>query len=170
MAIMLVKIAKILISDFRLIVFLEKRNHIPINANMRKTDKNPKDNDKLVVICSATESVKLSWLIKKGFRALRYLKDGNPIIPEVEIPIPDTTNEIKRNTQLRIFVRSLLNFITIPDRIIKIVGRRITNPAYPIINVDVLSNKRENIINEAENDGAAHIKKLSLFFMNGNAK
>ena len=37
---MLVNIAKILMSIFKLIVFLEKRNHIPITANIRKTDKN----------------------------------------------------------------------------------------------------------------------------------
>tara|TARA_Y100000746_G_C15185939_1_gene319360 strand:+ start:90 stop:272 length:183 start_codon:yes stop_codon:yes gene_type:complete len=60
MAIILIKMAKILISVFRLIVFLEKRNQIPIVANIIKTDKNVNDNDKLVVICSATESVKLS--------------------------------------------------------------------------------------------------------------
>ena len=60
MATMLVNIAKILISVFKLIVFLEKRNHIPIIANIRKTDKNVNDNVMLVVICSATESVKLS--------------------------------------------------------------------------------------------------------------
>ena len=57
---MLVNIAKILMSVFRLIVFLEKRNHIPITANIRKSDKNVNDNVMLVVICSATESVRLS--------------------------------------------------------------------------------------------------------------
>ena len=40
MATMLVNIAKILISVFRLIVFLENKNQIPITANIRKTDKN----------------------------------------------------------------------------------------------------------------------------------
>ena len=30
----------------------------------------------------------------------------------------------------------------------KIVGRRIANPAYPIMNVEVLSNNKENNINE----------------------
>ena len=60
MARILVKMAKILISIFRLIVFLENRNHIPITANIRKTDKNVNDSVMLVVICSATESVKLS--------------------------------------------------------------------------------------------------------------
>ena len=60
MATMPVNIAKILISVFRFIVFLEKRNQIPITANIRKTDKNVKDMVKLVVVCSATESVRLS--------------------------------------------------------------------------------------------------------------
>ena len=109
-------------------------------------------------------------MVKKGFTALRYLNEGNPIIPEFRIPIPDATNEIKTIVQLRIFVRSLENFITIPDIITKIVGRRIVIPAYPIMNVEVLSNIKENSINEAENVGAAHIMKLSLFFKNGNEK
>ena len=87
-------------------------------------------------------------MVKKGFTALRYLNEGNPIIPELEIPIPDATNETKTITQLRIFARSLENFITIPEIIIKIVGRRIANPAYPIMNVEVLSNIKENSINE----------------------
>ena len=167
---MLVNMAKILMSVLRLIVFLEKRNHIPITANIRKTDRKENDSDKLVVICSATESVKLSWVVKKGFTALRYLNDGNPIIPELEMPIPDATNETKMIAQLRIFARSLENFITIPEIIIKIVGRRIANPAYPIMKVEVLSNIKENSINEAENTGAAHIMKLSLFLKNGNEK
>tara|TARA_B100001559_G_scaffold182506_1_gene152797 strand:- start:177 stop:689 length:513 start_codon:yes stop_codon:yes gene_type:complete len=170
MAIILVKIAKILISVFKLIVFLEKRNHIPMTANIRKTDKNVNDKDKFVVVCSATESVKLSWAVKKGFTALRYLNVGNPTIPEFKIPIPDAINEINTIAQLRIFTRSLLNFITTPEIIMKIVGRRIANPAYPIMNVEVLSNIKENNIKDAENTGAAHIMKLFLFFMNGNAK
>ena len=170
MAIILMKIAKILISVFRLIVFREKRNQIPITANIRKTDRKVNDSDKLVVICSATESVKLSWVVKKGFTALRYLNDGNPIIPELEMPIPDATNETKTIAQLRIFTRSLLNFITTPEIIMKIVGRRIANPAYPIMNVEVLSNSKENNIKDAENVGAAHIMKLSLYLINGNSK
>ena len=162
--------AKILISVFRLIVFLEKRNQIPITANIRKTDKNVNDIDKLVVVCSATESVRLSWLVKKGFTALRYLNEGKPTTPELIIPIPDIINEIKRITELRIFVRSLLNFIIPPEIITKMVGMRIANPAYPIMNVEVLSNNKENSVREIENVGAAHIIKLSLFLMNGNEK
>ena len=116
-------------SVFRLIVFLEKRNHTPITANIMKIDKNVKDSVRLVVKCSATESVKLSWLVKKGFTALRYLNEGKPIIPELAIPIPDATNEIKTITQLRIFVRSVLNFMTNPEIIMKIVGSKSANPA-----------------------------------------
>ena len=52
----------------------------------------------------------------------------------------------------------------------KIVGRRIANPAYPIMNEEVLSNINENNISDVENAGAAHIMKLSLFFKNGNEK
>ena len=125
----LIKIAKILMSVFRLIVFLEKRNHIPITANIRKTERNVNDKFRLVVICSATESVKLSWLVKKGFTALRYLNEGGPIIPELNMPAPDTTKEIKIIAQLRIFARSLLNFITTPERITKNVGSKSANPA-----------------------------------------
>ena len=128
------------------------------------------DNERLVVVCSATESVRLSWSVKNGFTALRYLNEGNPITPELMIPIPDTKNEIRRIMQLRIFARSLLNFIIIPESIMKTVGRRIANPAYPIMNVEVLSNNKENSISETENAGAAHIMKLSLFLINGNEK
>ena len=167
---MLINIAKILMSVLRLIVFLEKRNHIPITANIRKTDRKVNDSDKLVVICSATESVKLSWVVKKGFTALRYLNEGNGIIPELEMPMPDATNETKTIAQLRIFTRSLENFMTIPEMIIKIVGRRIANPAYPIMKVEGLSNIKENSITDVENAGAAHIMKLSLFLKNGNEK
>ena len=167
---MLIKMAKILISVFKLIVFLEKRNHIPITANIRKTDKNVNDIFKLVVKCSATESVKLSWEIKKGFTALRYLKEGSPIAPELEIAIPDITNETNTIPQLRILARSLLNFMIRPEIIMKIVGSRSANPAYPIMNVVVLSNNKENNITDPENIGAAHIMKLSLFLKNGNEK
>ena len=125
----LIEIVKILMSVFRLIVFLEKRNHIPITANIRKTDRNVNDKDRLVVICSATESVKLSWLVKKGFTALRYLNEGRPTSPELDMPTPDARKEIKIITQLRIFARSLLNFITMPEMIMKNVGSKSANPA-----------------------------------------
>ena len=98
------------------------------------------------------------------------LKDGNGTMPVLEIPMPDITNDAKTKIQLRIFVFSLLNFIINPDIITKIVGRRIASPAYPIMNVEVLSIIKENSINDVENVGAAHKMKLSLFFMNGNEK
>ena len=52
----------------------------------------------------------------------------------------------------------------------KTVGRRNANPAYPIMNVEVLSNIKENNINDSENAGAAHMIKLSLFLKNGSEK
>ena len=56
------------------------------------------------------------------------------------------------------------------ETIMKSVGKRIVNPAYPIINVEVRSNIKENNTNDNENAGAAHIMKLSLFLRKGNAK
>ena len=44
--------------------------------------------------------------------AFRYLNDGNPIIPEFNIPIPDAIKETKIIIELRICVLSLLNFLT----------------------------------------------------------
>ena len=42
----------------------------------------------VVVACSATESVSMSVVVKSGFAALRYLKDGKLIMPEEAIAIP----------------------------------------------------------------------------------
>ena len=42
------------------------------------------------VACSDTESVSMSVVIKRGFAALRYLKDGKLIMPEETIAIPAT--------------------------------------------------------------------------------
>ena len=39
-----------------------------------------------------------------------------------------------------------------------------------MMNVEVLSNNKENNITDVENAGAAHIMKLSLFLKNGNEK
>ena len=52
----------------------------------------------------------------------------------------------------------------------KIVGRRIAIPAYPIMKVEVLSNNKENSINDAENEVAANIRKISFFLKNRNEK
>ena len=42
----------------------------------------------VVVACSDTESVSMSVVVKSGFAALRYLKDGKLIMPEEAIAIP----------------------------------------------------------------------------------
>ena len=140
-----------------------------------KTDKNVKDKDKLVVVCSATESVRLSWLVKNGFTALRYLNEGKFRYPELKIAIPDTTKPIKTPIQLRIIVFSELNFLIISHKITKIVGKIITNdiaftPEDPIKDAEVLSNINENIVKLIENIGSAQIEKFSVFLKNGTTK
>ena len=108
---------------------------------------------------------------KKNPAEINFIKEIFPLfnfIPETKRYI--AINAINRIPELRIFARSLLNFITNPESNMKIVGKRIANPAYPIMNVEVLSNIKENNINDIEKTGAAHIMKLSLFLMNGNEK
>ena len=74
--------AKIRLSILRSIVFLEKRNHIPIIEKIMKTETKMYDVDRSVVICSDTESVSGSKLVRNGLTALRYLNPGrltNPL-------------------------------------------------------------------------------------------
>ena len=92
-------------------------------------ERREKDNDKLVVKCSATESVNASFVVKNGFIALRYRKVGIDTNPEEAIPIPDTIIEIRNNIQFRILVESVLNFLIISETVAKIVGRSIITPA-----------------------------------------
>ena len=79
--------AKIRLSIFRSIVFLERRNHIPIIPNIIKTETNEYDASIVVVICSDTESVSGSVLVRNGFRAVRYLNAGRLTNPVEKIPI-----------------------------------------------------------------------------------
>ena len=102
--------------------------------------------------------------------ALRYLKLGVPNNPNEEIPIPVTTIDTKKRTQLRIFVFSELNFLIISEMITKNVGKRIIIPIYPIMNAEVLSNINENIIKLKENEGAAHIEKFFSFLKKGKKR
>ena len=53
----------------------------------------------VVVACSDTESVSMSVVIKRGFAALRYLKDGKLIMPEETITIPAVI-ALPNNTRL----------------------------------------------------------------------
>ncbi len=75
-----------------------KMNQIPIPAKIIRIDENQKDCPIVVVACSATESTNGSWVVRKGFTALRYLKVGNDknlelkfiiirVIPDVTVPI-----------------------------------------------------------------------------------
>ena len=133
-------------------------------------DKNVNDTPISVVICSATESVKASWLVKKGFTALRYLKDGKEINPLEKIPIPEIMIDIKRKKQFLNFLDSLLNFLIISERMTKSVGSKMIIPAYPIMKVVLFSNINENMIKLAENAGAAQIMKFFSFFTKGKMK
>ena len=121
--------AKIRLSVFRLVIFLEKRNQIPINPNTINTDKNPKEVVRVVVISSATESVKASCLVRNGLAALRYLNLGNSIIPVEKIPIVAIIMEPRNARQFRKCVDSLLNFLMISQIITKPVEKAMRTPA-----------------------------------------
>ena len=88
--------------------FFEKRIQIPIKPKTIKTDKKVNWRFKLVVICSATESVNGSVVVRNGLIALRYRNDGDPIKPELNKLTPETTRETRRIMQFLIFVDSLL--------------------------------------------------------------
>ena len=156
--------------DFKVILFFVKRIQIPIKANIRKTDRNVKDNVIFVVRCSATESVRGSVVVRNGLIALRYLKLGKPISPEFKIPILDITIEIKNIIQLRILTLGLLNFFIISDTTTKIVGKMIASAAKLMKNVVVLSKINDDRINDAAKIGAAHNAKFCSDFKNGNVK
>ena len=87
--------AKIRLSIFRSIVFLEKRNQIPIIAKIMKTDTKMYDVTRLVVICSDTESVSGSKLVRNGLTALRYLNPGKLTSPLLITPITEIIVEIR---------------------------------------------------------------------------
>ena len=108
---MLVIKAKIRISDFTRASFLENKAQPPITANIIKTESRVKDNVISVVICSATESVKESVLVKKGLIAFKNLNVGKATKPEENIPIPERIIEKRSIEQLRNFEDSLLNFL-----------------------------------------------------------
>ena len=167
--------AKIRLSIFRSIVFLEKRNHIPIIPNIIKTDTKMYDVLRDVVMCSDTESVNASDVVKKGFTAFKYLKDGTLRYPELKTATPDTMKPIITPILLRIIVFPELNFLIISHITTKIVGKIITNdnafkPVDPIKDAEVLSNINEKIVKLVANIGIAQIKKVSFFLKNGTAK
>ena len=62
-------------------------NHIPIPEKIIKTEWNINDCASVVVACSATESTNGTVVVKKGFKALRYLWLGNGKNWESELTI-----------------------------------------------------------------------------------
>ena len=87
---------------FRSIVFLEKRNHIPIIPKIMKTETKMYDVDRSVVACSETESVSGSKVVRNGLAALRYLNPGRLIIPLVKTPTIEIIIEPRSTEQFRI--------------------------------------------------------------------
>ena len=116
------------LSILRSIVFLEKRNHIPIIAKIMKTDTKANEVSILVVICSDTESVNGSKLVRNGLTALRYLNPGRLTIPLLRIPTTEMIMDIRTIEQFLICFDSLLNFLIISHIITYIVGKMISIP------------------------------------------
>ena len=121
--------AKIRLSIFRSIVFLENRNHIPIIPNIMKTDTKTYDVLRDVVMCSDTESVSESRLVRKGFIALRYLNPGRPTIPLAKTPIIEIIIDMRNMEQFRMCLDSLLNFLINSHTTTKTVERPTRSPA-----------------------------------------
>ena len=121
--------AKIRLSIFRSIVFLEKRNHIPIIPNIMKIDTKMYDVLRDVVMCSDTESVSGSRLVRKGFIALRYLNPGRPTIPLAKTPIIAIIIDVRNMEQFRMCLDSLLNFLINSHTTTKTVERPTRSPA-----------------------------------------
>ena len=82
-----------------------------------------------VVMCSDTESVNGSRLVRKGFIALRYLNPGRATIPLAKTPIIEIIIDVRNMEQFRICLDSLLNFLINSHTITKTVERPIRSPA-----------------------------------------
>jgi len=82
-----------------------------------------------VVICSDTESVSGSKLVRKGFIALRYLNPGRPTIPLAKIPVIAIIIDVRNMEQFRMCFDSLLNFLINSHTITKTVERPTISPA-----------------------------------------
>tara|TARA_B100000929_G_scaffold238513_1_gene195403 strand:+ start:179 stop:700 length:522 start_codon:yes stop_codon:yes gene_type:complete len=123
-----------------------------------------------VVACSDTESLSISVVIKRGFAALRYLKEGKSITPEDIIAIPDIIDPPKsarltRNCDLLnillIIIHATRNAVH-PTR--KNPLRPETN-AKPVFSNDIVVKRN---IDAKITD--THITNLLSFLRNGNAR
>jgi hypothetical protein len=123
-----------------------------------------------VVACSDTESLSISVVIKSGFAALRYLKEGKSITPEEIIAIPDIIDPTKSAKLTRNC--DLLNILLIIIHATRnVVHPTRKNPLRPETNAKpVFSN---DIVVKRNTDAkitATHITNLLSFLRNGNAR
>ena len=107
---------------------MEKINHAPITEKIMKIDRNVKLIVRLVVMCSATESVNASWVVRNGLTAFWYRNDGNPINPVEDKPIPEEIIAMRNNIQFLILEELELNFLIISEPITNTVGIKIMKP------------------------------------------
>ena len=121
--------AKIRLSVLISIVFLEKRNHIPIIAKIMNTDTKMYDVARSVVICSDTESVNGSKLVRNGFAALRYLNPGRLANPLIKTPILEIIIVPRTIEQFLICLDSSLNFLIISHMTTYMVEKIMSIPA-----------------------------------------
>ena len=134
----------------------------------------------VVVACSDTESVSMSVLIKKGFAALRYLKDGKLIMPEEAIAIPAIIVPPKSARPLRncaffnIFLIMTYTTRNPVHPIRKIPVRLVINVNPPVSSGNPIAfNKSNNTDTKMNTDVKitdVHMMNLLSFLRNGNAR
>ena len=134
----------------------------------------------VVVACSDTESVSMSVVIKRGFAALRYLKDGQLMLAEEAITIPAIIVPPKS-------ARPLRNLALL--KIFLIIMHATRNPVHPIrksplrleINInppvaagdaDIFNNSNNTVTKRNTDVKIAETCMMNLlsFLRNGNAR
>ena len=78
-----------------------KINHTPIPANTIIIEKKKNDSSMVGVVCSETESVSGSVVVKNGFNALRYLYSGKSTKPDDNTATPIIAVTAKTASPLR---------------------------------------------------------------------
>ena len=134
----------------------------------------------VVVACSDTESVSMSVVIKRGFVALRYLKDGKLMMPEEASAIPAIIAPPKSARPLRNWAL-LAILLIITHAIRNVVHPIIKNPVRLEINKKpnskkgkfsqnkILSNDTDTKTNTDTKRTEVHMMNLLSFLINGNA-
>ena len=134
----------------------------------------------VVVACSDTESVSMSVVIKRGFAALRYLKDGKLIMPEEAIAIPATialpnnTRPLRNCAYFNIFLIMTYATRNPVHPIMKIPFRLEININPPVVtgNPNIFNNSN-NTVTKRNTDvkiTEVHMMNLLSFLRNGNAR